>query len=648
MSTRKDKIIMKLITKHSFSFFTTLFLVLNLLNSTLLTSGVFNDNLDSFRIPFFQTINGVIGNIATLLLIVALSLLVFRTNKGKMRFLLTFTFIFSLVATAISVFSSIFSTFFAYSHLVSFKNPTLFKFIIDYAVYAIGITLRFNQLVYFAPYFILLGVFHWFSRLQTPTRDLLLSSIQSKRQSAILVTLSIIVMATTSIIYQATNRNNIYFLSGNPQHASQSIGTYNYYLSNGLKTLLGIPSNIILNGDEDQTIDDFLNQYRMTNPEVLVNEFTNLADNMNLVIIQMEAINNFVIGLKINGIEVTPNLNALVQDSVYFNNFYATAGIGNTSDAEFSSMTGLYPMGQNFAVFENSGLNYDSLPKKLKNIGYETFSLHGNIGEFYARNTSHLVTFGFDAHYDIDHFNPSYYLNTWIPDDEFLLETVDIIQSYSGKFFAFPITISVHSPFLANEHIPTFDFAGVDGIARRYLHSVRYLDHAIGQFVEKMKTVGLYDNTVFAFFGDHTSSLFKPELTSIFKAGGLLSSNHLNEFDYRREMGKVPFIIHAPSILTPRTIELVRGTVDIYPTFANLFGVTPDYMFGIDALSTNQTYIYNPRNLDLFFDGYMISAPSKKIYYYYQPLNVNYHEAIYQFERFKYRNDLLIRMNAFE
>lgn len=648
MSTRKDKFKMRLLTQHKFSLFVGCYLLLNIINSFLLTSGVFNDNLDYFVIPFFQGVNGLIGNLATLLLIFGISMILFRSTKRKMQFLLTFTFVFSLVATAISVFSSIFSTFFAYSHLVSFKNPTLFKFIIDYAVYAIGITIRFNQLVYLAPYFILLTFFYLIHKKTDDQSDFLTNLFQSRHLSTMVVTLSIVLMATTTLIYQTTNKNNVYYLSGNPQHASQSVGTFNYYVSNGLRTLFGIPVKTLTNGTEEETIQSFLSQNALTNHDETHNEYTNLADGMNLVIIQMEAINNFVIGLTINGIEVTPNLNRLVQESIYFSEFFATAGIGNTSDAEFSAMTGLYPMGQNFAVFENSGENYDSLPKKLKSIGYDTFSLHGNIGEFYARNTSHLVTFGFDSHYDIDDFNPSYYLNTWIPDDEFLLESADIMSSYTNKFFAFPITISVHTPFLANEHIPTYDFAGVDGIARRYLHSVRYLDNAIGNFIEKMKSVGLYDNTVFAFYGDHTSSLFKPELTSILKAGGRLQSNQLPEFEYRKEMGKVPFIIHAPSILPAQEISLVRGTIDVYPTMVNLFGTYPTYKFGIDALSDQSTFIYNPRNLDLFFDGYMVSAPTKKIYYYQEQTPVDYLSLIRQFESFKYKNDLLIRMNAFE
>ena len=626
------------------------YFLLNLLNSFLLTSGVFNDNMGTFKIPFLQGANGLIGNIATLALIFALAMVLFKTQKGKMRFMLAFTFVFAFISTALSVFSSIFSTFFAYSHLVSFKNPTLFKFIIDYAVYAITITLRFNQLVYLVSYFILLIFFHALFKSKWITNNLAIpckNVLYTKKIYLALFVLSFILMSTTSIIYHSTNKNNVYYISGNPQHASQSVGTYNYYISEGLKTLLGIHTNLQMNGDEHSSIEEFLIERRNSNPTNNTNEYTNLADGMNLVIIQLEAINNFLIGLEINGIEVTPNLNRLVEESVYFNNFHSTAGIGNTSDAEFSSMTGLYPMGQNFALFENSGGNYDTLPKSLKSIGYDTFSLHGNIGEFYARKTSHLTTLGFDFHYDIDSFSPSYYLNTWIPDDEFLLETVDILKNYDNKFFAFPITISVHSPFLANEHIPTYDFEGVEGIGRRYLHSVRYLDNAIGQFMDKMKAEGLYDNTVFAFFGDHTSSLFKPEVTKILTAGNVIQ-NDFTDYDFRREMGKVPFIVHAPSILTPKTVELVRGTVDIYPTFANLFGVQPEYNFGTDALSDTATYIYNPRNLDLFFDGYMISAPQKTIYFYGEVLPVDHIALIDEFIHFKYRNDLLIRFNTFQ
>lgn len=50
----------------------------------------------------------------------------------------------------------------------------------------------------------------------------------------------------------------------------------------------------------------------------------------------MESLQNFVIGLEVNGQEITPNINSFLRDSgtVYFSNCYQQVGSGNTADAE--------------------------------------------------------------------------------------------------------------------------------------------------------------------------------------------------------------------------------------------------------------------------------------------------------------------------
>lgn len=63
-----------------------------------------------------------------------------------------------------------------------------------------------------------------------------------------------------------------------------------------------------------------------------------IAEGRNLVVIQIESFQDFVINYEYNGQEVTPFLNSLIKnDSTYFDNYYQQVGTGNTSDAEFES-----------------------------------------------------------------------------------------------------------------------------------------------------------------------------------------------------------------------------------------------------------------------------------------------------------------------
>jgi lipoteichoic acid synthase len=65
----------------------------------------------------------------------------------------------------------------------------------------------------------------------------------------------------------------------------------------------------------------------------------------NLIVVQLEAFQNFPINLTLNGTVVTPNLNNLAKDGYYFPHIFQQIGQGNTSDAEFMSNTSIYPTG---------------------------------------------------------------------------------------------------------------------------------------------------------------------------------------------------------------------------------------------------------------------------------------------------------------
>ncbi|PIB65619.1 hypothetical protein AOA60_03020, partial [Pseudomonas sp. 2822-17] len=79
-------------------------------------------------------------------------------------------------------------------------------------------------------------------------------------------------------------------------------------------------------------------------------EMFGVAKDMNVVVVSLESVESFVIGETMNGEEITPFLNELIEDSFYFENFYYQTGQGKTSDAEFLINNSSYPLGRG-AVF---------------------------------------------------------------------------------------------------------------------------------------------------------------------------------------------------------------------------------------------------------------------------------------------------------
>ena len=112
----------------------------------------------------------------------------------------------------------------------------------------------------------------------------------------------------------------------------------------------------------------------------------------NLIVIQLEAFQDFVINAYYNGQEITPNLNRLLEnDTLYFDRYYSNTGKGNTADAEFSSLNSLYPLidGEIYRLYEDN--TFRGLPWLMREQGYRAFAVHGFEGEFWNRNT-HILT----------------------------------------------------------------------------------------------------------------------------------------------------------------------------------------------------------------------------------------------------------------
>ena len=86
------------------------------------------------------------------------------------------------------------------------------------------------------------------------------------------------------------------------------------------------------------------NEYYKDRPDVQTwkNEYTGIFEGKNILVIHDESMQNLNIGLEFNGEPVTPTLNRLVKDSIYFSNFYSQVSSGTSSDAEFTFSTSKY------------------------------------------------------------------------------------------------------------------------------------------------------------------------------------------------------------------------------------------------------------------------------------------------------------------
>lgn len=308
-----------------------------------------------------------------------------------------------------------------------------------------------------------------------------------------------------------------------------------------------------------------------------------IAEGKNLILIQVESLNGWPIGKSYEGQEITPNLNALIQeDSLYFSRVFSSSGKGNTSDAEFAALNSLYPttVRECYRMYVNNTFN--GIPWILRSLGYETMAFHGYEKEFWNRNIAYKNQ-GIQTFYSESELVMTEKSGFGLTDKEMFRQAVDILKTKKEPWFAFMITLTNHIPYELDESLTNLKLAPKEKgtLAGHYMQAVRYTDEAIGMLIDYLKEADLYDNTVIALYGDH-QGLTKETESVARKMKELLG----REYDYD-EMMRIPFLVHIPGLGSAKTIDTVGGQVDILPTLANLMNlpVQQDYIFGSDLLN---------------------------------------------------------------
>lgn len=314
--------------------------------------------------------------------------------------------------------------------------------------------------------------------------------------------------------------------------------------------------------------------------------YQGLAKGKNLILIQVESLQNFVIGAKYNGQEITPNLNKLLgKDSFYFDHYYSNIGKGNTVDAEFSTLNSLYPVidRECYSLYEQNTFN--GLPWLMRENGYYSFAVHGYVGSFWNRENAYPYQ-GFEEFYSQEDLDDTEQIGLGISDKSMLKQAANIIVEQDKPYFAFLNTLTNHHPYELEESEYLLTLAEEDKgtMFGKYLETVAYTDAAIGEFIEDLKEKGVYENTVIALYGDHhglnaTMSENKQRVTEFLG----------KDYDYD-EMFKVPLIIHVPGTGLKETVSMTGGQIDFLPTICNLFDIKipQPYILGRDLLNSKE------------------------------------------------------------
>ncbi len=299
-----------------------------------------------------------------------------------------------------------------------------------------------------------------------------------------------------------------------------------------------------------------------------------LARGTNLLILQVEAMQKWVIGAHVRGQELTPFLNRLRERAWFFDHLYDETGDSSTSDCEYMVLNSQLPIPQGSIAFRRDENHFVTLLHAFKERGYTTFAGHAYAAGMWNRAVLY-PRYGFDQTAFKEQLGEGPKLGWGIGDKLFFRRVLPRIEKLGPPFASLLITLTSHGPYqyvppaerkLVLGAIESSDFGG-------YLHSMRYDDEAIEQLFGQLRADGLLENTTLVIYGDHDSRM---------KFNQYLASETDLEPDVQRRLAirdyttkQIPLFVVLPERLhaAPRVVHSLGGQVDIGATISHLFGL---------------------------------------------------------------------------
>ena len=582
------------------------YLKTNILTLVFLGVNLFNGILLRFMtVKNYSNIKPIFGDLIVLLVIIAFAYL--HKPKRQFRYYLIWTIILSLLCFVNCIY---------YANYISFASLSLLKTTSQLGGYTSAVTtlLELKWLLFF----IAIPILVWMDRRLKAKKyyDKVTKIEIGKVRMMItaILCLFIFIIFVSMITSRDVSRLKKQW---DRRYTVMEFGIYTYQINDIVSTIKTKANTLFSSDDAYLDFINFLDERKDSNKK---NKYTNIFQGKNVIVIHGESIQGFTMNLKFNGKELTPNVNKLAKEGMYFSNFYTQESIGNSSDSEFTSLTSLLPASSGTVFVNYFKRKYVTITDLLRQKGYYTFSMHGNVASAWNRANAYNYLgydhfYAYDSAYEIDEV-----LGLGLSDKSFFSQSVDIIDEIkknNGKFYGTLIMLTNHTPFNSLVDTDYYDDYLVDledgeevipyleGTKMgNYLKSVNYADSAIGEFIKKLDENGLLDNTIIVLYGDHDSKIKKSEFERLYYNENidkvLINPNKKIEVvdNYTYEINrKVPYIIWSKDMAGTEyneEISKVMGMVDVVPTLGNMLGVYDEFAIGHDIFSVEDNIVVFP------------------------------------------------------
>lgn len=678
--------------------FLGLFFILNIANTYWLTVQELNRYIAPFHHTFLGELNAFLGNFSILFIFMLIGFIWIKKAKGRMIFLMVITFILNFWIFWMGVFNMFFGTAFSIPASTIFRNPAD-GFALGTFLQAILELITYYRILVFLPFIALLVIYLLSDRQQLKTMYFKVT-IQKYLSSVLLV---IMTLFTAVFSYYEQYKLTLPLNAVKSTFAIQNLGVYPYYVGE----LIGQPFDLDLVSFLELTTDEKLaSAYQVYNknqpsyenffdgqtysnrlslsqavssltidPSIAQgDDLHGLLEGKNMVLIHLESLNTFLLESELTSVRM-PFVQALIEQSFYFSNFYNNVGMGVSSDGELAVMTGLYPMGDRTLYWEynNDPYDLDSLVGYMNQAGYYSEAIHGDKEKFYNRDLIYPEMYGFSRFYSLEEFiergyvvedgymydtvNQKVHHSPWISDyhlaDFTATHGASLARTYD-KVMLFPITMMPHTPYEFDPNGIRYDVypeisRQISHVTLNYINYVDYVNDVIKRFfISETGVDQTLENSVYVFYSDHGSGIKNGDLN-------IIMDRDISVIETRKMLQQVPAWIYVPGdemvdyegfsirkgLLTGEQ-TLVRSQVDLYRTIIELFNlpVGEDPYFGVHGLSIEKTFALDNRLMDVVTDDYFYSMRNPlKIF----PMDATIDQETYDYIlRFKQLSDIIV------
>ncbi len=299
------------------------------------------------------------------------------------------------------------------------------------------------------------------------------------------------------------------------------------------------------------------------------------TDRPNILFIIWESLSARYIGTLGGETGIMPRIEQLCEEGVLFT--HCDSGSFRTDRGLVCLLSGYLGQPTTSIIKHTRKLpNLPALPRKLRDIGYETMALHGGNCQV-MHKTDYYLTTGHNSLISQKELPDSAPTCQWGVNDGYTFDWLynDIQKkTEQGKLWYTTFqTLSSHEPFDVPYH----------KLNDEKTNSFAYVDDCFGKFIDKLKASLAWDNLLIVCTGDHGFSYCAPIA--------------------RDKYPHIPVLLLGGAVKKPIKIDKIIGQTDIAATLLGQLNLPhEEFIFSRDVLADTYTY---PFSLHTYNNGFL-------------------------------------------